>query len=359
MKILFITDLISIANDENCAKALVPIIKELQKEHEVDIIRPNFLLNSLIRGKKILKDGIYNCNGLTIQNLNFITPFLTLNQNIDIDKYDKIIAHMPSGILFAERLLSRNKEVKPYVAYAVHQSDIQVLTNFKYSIYFKTELQNAYKNCDEIICRSPHLKQKLLKLLPDCEHKVKINKFKINSNQFLNEEKMLEKFKNIESLSFITAANFIKRKNLDLLIRAFSLHKNKAFTLKIIGTGKEEKSLKKLVDKMSLAQKITFTGKLSQEKVLEEMKKSQIFILPSINETLGLVYFEAMGCGCFCIGTKNTGIDGIFHDNINCFLCEPTVNDISRVLNKTFDLTQQDFENLLRNRKHIDVEFIS
>ena len=128
---------------------------------------------------------------------------------------------------------------------------------------------------------------------------------------------MIEKFDDISTLNFITAANFIKRKNIDLLIKAFSLHKDKAFTLKIIGSGKEEKKLKKLCNKLNLENKIIFIGKLPQEKVFDEMKKSQIFILPSINETLGLVYLEASACGCLCIGTKNTGIDGIFQNNIN------------------------------------------
>ncbi len=359
MKILFITDLIPISDKENCAKALVPIIKELQKEHEVDIIRPNFLINNIIRGKSILKNGQYKCNDLNILNINFFTPFWFLKQKIDILKYDKIIAHMPCGILFAEYLLQKTKEIKPSITYSVHQSDIHVLTDYKYSFYFKTVLKNAYKNCDEIICRAPHLKLKLLKILPDCEPKIKINKFKISEKQFVNEEKMLEKFKNIETLTFITAANFIKRKNIDLLIKAFNCYKNRNFILKIIGTGKEEKRLKLLTKKLGLEEKIIFTGKISQKKVLEEMQKSQIFILPSINETLGLVYFEAVSSGCFCIGTKDTGIDGIFQDNINCFLCEPTVNGISKVLNKTFSLTTQDFENLLRNRTQIEIEFIS
>lgn len=354
MKILFVTDLIPIVEEENCAKALIPIIKELQANNEVDIVRPNFLPNSIIRGKKILKNGIYTCNNLNISNLNYFTPFWSKLTKIDVNQYDKIIAHMPSGILFVEQLLKQKLIHKPQITYAVHQSDIHVLTDFKYSIYFKNKLLNAFKNCDEVACRAPHLKEKILKLIPEIENNITIKSSKIPKELFMPENEMIEKFDDISTLNFITAANFIKRKNIDLLIKAFSLHKDKAFTLKIIGSGKEEKKLKKLCNKLNLENKIIFIGKLPQEKVFDEMKKSQIFILPSINETLGLVYLEASACGCLCIGTKNTGIDGIFQNNINSFFCDANVKGIAKVLEKTFSLTKEDFHNLLKNRSIAD-----
>ncbi len=354
MKILFVTDLIPIVEEENCAKALIPIIKELQSNNDVDIIRPNFLPNSIIREKKVLKNGIYCCNNLNILNLNYLTPFWGKIKEININQYDKKIAHRHSGILFVEQLLKHNTHNKPKITYAVHQSDIQVLTNYKYSIYFKNKLLKAYKTCDEIACRSPHLKEKILKILPEIEDKTVIKSSKIPEKLFISEKEMLNKFENISTLKFITVANFIKRKNINLLIKAFSLHKDKNFTLKIVGSGKEEKKLKKLCNKLNLENKIIFTGKLSQEKVFEEMRKSQIFILPSVNETLGLVYLEASACGCLCIGTKNTGVDGVFQNNINSFFCDANVKGIAKVLEKTFNLTKEDFYNLLKNRSIAD-----
>ena len=366
MKILFITDLIPIDDNEICAKALIPIIKELQFDNIVDVVRPNFLLNSLIRGKMIKPDGKYSFSGVNFLNLNFITPFCfpLKNKVINLSDYDKIVAHMPSGILFAERLIKdygkQNKNTKlPQLVYAVHQSDIQVMTSWKYSIYFKNSLINAFKRCDEIACRSVHLKNKFLKILPECENKTIVKSSKILRKYFVSESEMLAKFENVETLNFVTAANMIKRKNIDVLIKAFSNFKEKKFRLKIIGDGKEFKNLQKLVKKLALNDKIVFTGKLSTDDVFKEMRSSQVFVLPSVNETLGLVYLEASASGCFCIGTKNTGIDGIFLDNINCFLCNPTIKGVSQVLDKTFNLTKDDFQNLLLNRKLIESEFIS
>ena len=52
------------------------------------------------------------------------------------------------------------------------------------------------------------------------------------------------------------------------------------------------------------------------------MRESDIFILPSRNETFGMVYMEAMASGCITVCSKNDGVDGIIRDGINGFLCE-------------------------------------
>ncbi len=351
MKILFLSDLIPIDDNEQCAKALVPIIKELQLTNSVDIIRPNFLFNSLLRGKKLKPNGLYEVNGIKIKNLNFHTPFLLKPNCIDISNYDKIIAHMPSGILFAQRLLKNcPKNQRPIVTYAVHQSDIQVLTSLKYAIYFKNKMKTAYKECDKIICRSAHLKEKLAKIMPECMSKTEVRISKIPPKYFISDAQMLDKIKPNDSIKFVTAANLIRRKNIDLIIKALAKFKDKNFSFEIIGDGKEKNNLIKLVKTLELENKITFCGKLPHDEVLNKMQLANVFILPSINETLGLVYLEAAAKGCLCIGTKQTGIDGIFYDNINCFLCEPTVNGVCKVLDKTFNLTFDDFKNLLLNR---------
>ena len=73
------------------------------------------------------------------------------------------------------------------------------------------------------------------------------------------------------------------------------------------------------------------------------MEKSDIFCMPSINETLGLVYLEAMSKGCLTIGTKNEGIDGIIINNKNGFLINPNTENLYECINKIFllDISQK------------------
>ncbi len=65
---------------------------------------------------------------------------------------------------------------------------------------------------------------------------------------------------------------------------------------------------------------------------------SDIFVLPSQNETFGQVFIEAMSCGVPVIGTKVGGIPEIISDNYNGFLVPPDdesilAQKIERLLN--------------------------
>lgn len=59
---------------------------------------------------------------------------------------------------------------------------------------------------------------------------------------------------------------------------------------------------------------------------------SDVFVLPSENETLGQVYIEAMACGLPVIGTNVGGIPEIISDSHNGFLILP--NDASQLAQK-------------------------
>lgn len=62
------------------------------------------------------------------------------------------------------------------------------------------------------------------------------------------------------------------------------------------------------------------------------MRDSDIFILPSVGETFGMVYLEAMASGCITIGTKGDGIDGFIRDKQNGFLTLPVSTEIRKLL---------------------------
>lgn len=72
------------------------------------------------------------------------------------------------------------------------------------------------------------------------------------------------------------------------------------------------------------------------------MQNSDIFCMPSQNETLGLVYLEAMSKGCITIGTQNEGIDGIIVDHKNGFLVEPNEASLSKTLKQIFDMKEEE-----------------
>ncbi|MBR2525807.1 glycosyltransferase family 4 protein [bacterium] len=326
MKILFITDLYPVSDKETkTPKTLYTFVKEWEKSgHEVHILKPNFLLNSFLRNKPFYKTGQYN----DVYNVNYVTPFLfNVTKKLPELDYDVIVSHMPSGIIFSNKL--QGKKIC-----AVHVSDLEVLTNPIYSIYFKKQMLMAYKNACGIACRSQVLKNKFLKLFPQYESKTFLCESGIDFEPQLKTT--------CEKKTIITCANLIPRKNIDKLILA--LNNMPEIALTVIGSGKEYNKLKGIAGK-----NVYFTGHLEHSEVIAKMKKSDIFILPSENETFGMVYLEAMASGCVTVGVKNDGIDGIIKDGDNGFLIKPTPKDIEAVIQKIKTMQDNELKTILQN----------
>lgn len=334
MKILFVTDLYPIGG-EQIAKALFYFVQEWQKlGHEVDIIRANFVINTKLRGRKIIEEKLYEENGTKIYNLNFHTPFFfnvynKLPKDFSLKNYDVMISHMPCGALMAQKLLK--KEKTKYIC-SVHASDITVLTDFKY-LPFRNRLKKAYKLADKISARSPILKEKIEKIIPN--NKTFVAYSGIDIEPF---EKQMNK-----EITITTVASLIKRKNIDVIIKA--LNEMPQIKLNIIGSGKEEKNLKKLVK----GSNIQFLGQLQRPLVIKQLKKSDIFVLLSDNETFGLSYLEAMATGNIVIGKKDDGIDGILKDNENGFLINPNVEELKKCIEKILVLEKNEISAIKAN----------
>ena len=135
--------------------------------------------------------------------------------------------------------------------------------------------------------------------------------------------------------TLIYAGKLLKSKGVDTIIRSLhEVNKVNKYRLLIVGTGKDEKYLKKMTSSLKMQKDIFFCGLCTREQVFEYMRCADIFVMPSVHETLGLVYLEAMACGCLTIGSKNEGIDGIINNGVNGFLVDSrSVSDLTVCLN--------------------------
>ena len=325
MKILFISDLYPVkSNEKTTPRTLSNFVKEWRSSgHSVDVYKPNFMLNAFLRNKPFYKTGQYD----DVFNANYVTPFWGNVKNKAKEffekNYDMTIAHMPSGILFADKL------GLPFVA-GVHTSDLTVLTNPLYKFHFKPRLLKALDNSKAIACRSYALKDKLLGLYPNFADKTFV------APSGVDEKYIIDTFSHEidpKNLRVVICANFKKRKNIDKLILA--LKGMDGIDLTVIGDGANKKYLESL-DKNS-----KFLGRLPNEKVLEVMRNSDIFVLPSIGETFGMVYLEAMASGCITVCSKNDGIDGIIKNGINGFTTAPDVESIRNLFLEIKDCSVQ------------------
>jgi glycosyltransferase involved in cell wall biosynthesis len=150
-------------------------------------------------------------------------------------------------------------------------------------------------------------------------HKKLLDKLDYEENIFITKgvglidktsfEKKNDSFQN----NFLYVGRLSKEKNLPRLIEVFN--ELPQFNLNIVGSGNLENELKKIANK-----NIHFINHVDNKKINEIFLKNDVFILPSLSETWGLVIEEALyyglpviisnrvGCGPELIKDRENGI---------------------------------------------------
>jgi glycosyltransferase involved in cell wall biosynthesis len=124
----------------------------------------------------------------------------------------------------------------------------------------------------------------------------------------------------IERSNFITAISFhqYKRKGIIKIIHAISQLKSegKMIFLDVYGTGEQQylDIIKHEIESNDVIELVSLKGQVTQQTILEKMKHSRGFLMPSTNETFGMSYVEALSVCCPILYVKNTGIDGHLED---------------------------------------------
>nr|MBN2276764.1 N-acetyl-alpha-D-glucosaminyl L-malate synthase BshA [candidate division Zixibacteria bacterium] len=88
--------------------------------------------------------------------------------------------------------------------------------------------------------------------------------------------------------------------------------------LLLIGEGPETILARRQVNKKQLSDRVTFLG--NQSRVEGILPISDLFLLPSEEESFGLAALEALACGVPVIGTLKTGLAEVITDKVNGFL---------------------------------------
>jgi glycosyltransferase involved in cell wall biosynthesis len=138
--------------------------------------------------------------------------------------------------------------------------------------------------------------------------------------------------------------DFSENKNVARLIEAvLQLRKESGFEdvgLTIVGGGKNTTDkVQNLIDKHTNC--IKYLGKIyDKQRLSEVMSSCSVFAMPSIHETFGLVYLEALSQNLPVLYTKGQGIDGLFDDTVGISVNPFSVDEIVKALHSM--LTQRD-----------------
>src|SRR5436309_9489539 len=103
----------------------------------------------------------------------------------------------------------------------------------------------------------------------------------------------------------------VSDKGVDLLLQAMKLLQNDGVTpdLTIVGSGPEEKNLRRLATELALDRQVTFAGQKSGAVLAELLNRHRVLVVPSRwAEPFGVVAPEGIACGCVVVGSEAGGL---------------------------------------------------
>jgi glycosyltransferase involved in cell wall biosynthesis len=149
---------------------------------------------------------------------------------------------------------------------------------------------------------------------------VDVNEFDVNiDKKFLKSSLRL----NVDDKIILSLSLLNKRKNIKLLIKAFSIVAQRETLCKLIiaGDGPERQNLERLAKELNISDKVIFTGVIKSRKgVIELMKCADVFVLTSLEEGLPLAVLEAMAARTPVISTKVGAVPEVIENGKNGLL---------------------------------------
>ena len=206
-----------------------------------------------------------------------------------------------------------------------------------------TIASEVYHNVDSLIAVSPSLGRMINKHF-------KISPVYVPNAIDLEIFKYRNRVKD-SSFNFVSTANLIDTKRLDLTIEAFyeAFKDEHNVKLTIFGQGPEKKALVGLIKRYNLVSRIILKGLCSRETIAAHLETGDCFVLASQSETFGVSYAEALATGTPVIATRCGGPE-LFVNEFNGLLID--VNDkkqlVEAMKNMYDHIDQYDRESIAR-----------
>ncbi len=255
-----------------------------------------------------------------------IKAYFILKKIIEREQYDIIQCHTPVGVAVARMAARKARKQGTKVIYTAHGFHFYQGAPKKNWILFYPVEKFLSKYTDCLIT----LNEEDYKLAGAKKFKAKeiykIDGVGVNLASFfplstLEREKLREK-NNIKPDDFVMiyVAEFIPRKNHELLLRVLPALKSEIPNLKLLlaGTGKEFENCKNLADKLGISDFVEFLGYCRN--ISELCNISDLMVSTSRQEGLPIGVIESMACGLPIVCTAIRGQVDVIHENVNGLL---------------------------------------
>lgn len=247
------------------------------------------------------------------------------------DNIGCIHAHMlysDGGVAY----LANKKFGIPYIV-AVRSTDVNLF--MKYFPHTRHFIKKVLKKASKVIFISPFYVDKVCSYLSEAEKKELLDKVEIIPNGISDfwikniaalPDKQLDK-----KVRLVQVGKITRRKNTITSIKVTKELLNRGYnaTLDVVGDGELKNQCMELAIQLNIQDRVRFWGHINDLcKLLEIYRDCDIYIMPSITETFGVTYLEAMSQGLPLIYTQGQGIDGFFKNGEIGYSVDPMDTDM-------------------------------
>jgi glycosyltransferase involved in cell wall biosynthesis len=127
-------------------------------------------------------------------------------------------------------------------------------------------------------------------------------------------------------LSVTRLAPHDRSKYVDQVVRAFAtlVGDHPDARLVVVGDGARRQELEELAAELGVADRVDFTGRVSNDRLVELYRQARAFVLPSTKEGFGIVYLEAWKYGLPVICADRGAPKEIVEDGVDGFVVSHT-----------------------------------
>ncbi len=209
------------------------------------------------------------------------------------ERADVIVIHEPNPIALVANFL-----VRPRTPTIVWFHSEVVRPRWRYTLFYEPFLAYTLKKAARIVVSSPALAEQAIALRP-YRSKCVVIPFGFDPARFTPAP--APHAGTVPTVLFV--GRLVEYKGVDVLLRAMAGLDGARLVL--VGDGPRREALQELAADLGLAERVTFEGQVSDERMCELYEQCDLFVLPSVTraEAFGIVQLEAMAAGKAVVST--------------------------------------------------------
>ena len=326
--------------------------KRLSKKYHVIVFAPRYLNNDF--DDNVFNYDVVRCLSLKLPFVDYSLPIPQMDYKFlkELKKYHLDIVHIHSPFTIGEagvRYAKKNHLPLVGTMHSQYKQDfLRAVKSEKMADKLTKKIIKIYNKCDECftvnkeIARIYHEEYgykdipKIINNATDMQKVEDINKAYELVNQKYNLKKKEKVFLYVGRINKLKGIFFI----IDVLSKLKKIDSKLSYKMLFVGTGQDEKELKKYIHELGLEKKIIFCGKITNRDFLASIyARADLFLFPSMYDTNSLVQIEASSQNTPTLFIKNSGTSAMVTNDVNGFIEENNPNSyaerIIKILNDT------------------------